>query len=444
MARGLEITPEVRGAERHAAVDYPIRYGRYAQIEIPEYRLQFDLDGSIRHLQGRPESGWPAAEWLKRSLGDDWIYYSAGDYQGVFDLYGEHYIPCPSYPANAIFGGRPFRRPALRRAVAGWHAALAATAERASAGLRADQRGVLERVLALDAAALAERARALVDIIGCSISVIPPESRQVDYDLLPLVIADGCLYRCAFCRVKTGADFAPRSRRDIRRQIEQLGKALGPALRNRNAVFLGQHDALAVEPGHLLFAAEAALRGFALDRSHLRGAHLFFFASVDSLLAASPQLFEQLDALGCRSWINVGLESADAPTLRRLGKPLATAAVAEAFHKLVEVNRRFEHIELSANFVWSPELPRAHTDALIELTRDALAHFYSKGAIYLSPLLDDRGPRPERRAVLRAIREIQLGARMPVYLYLIQRLLPPQQEILPSPFPRNPRPGGGC
>jgi hypothetical protein len=55
---------------------------------------------------------------------------------------------------------------------------------------------------------------------------------------------------------------------------------------------------------------------------------------------------------------------------------------------------------------------------LIELIRSGLDRFYSKGAIYLSPL----NTSCNREVLLQRFVEIKNKSRLPAYLYLIQRL----------------------
>jgi tRNA A37 methylthiotransferase MiaB len=76
---------------------------------------------------------------------------------------------------------------------------------------------VLSRVVENDARALKLRSKRLHRLIGRRVTVLPPDTRHVDYEVIPLMVADGCLYKCGFCRVKSGQDFAPRAREDIQR-----------------------------------------------------------------------------------------------------------------------------------------------------------------------------------------------------------------------------------
>jgi hypothetical protein len=50
--------------------------------------------------------------------------------------------------------------------------------------------------------------------------------------------------------------------------------------------------------------------------------------------------------------------------------------------------------------------------------RNELDRYYSKGAVYLSPLIANRN----RQALMRRFAEIKSLSRLPVYLYLIQQL----------------------
>jgi len=138
---------------------------------------------------------------------------------------------------------------------------------------------------------------------------------------------------------------------------------------------------------------------------------------VDSLLDAGNDLFDALNQIPFYTYINIGLESADAATLSQINKPLELSEVKEAFQKMQDLNRRYLNIEITANFLLGDRLPPDRYAALIELIRSCLDRFYSKGAIYLSPLNTNRN----REALLRRFIEIKNKSRLPTYLYLIQR-----------------------
>jgi len=245
----------------------------------------------------------------------------------------------------------------------------------------------------------------------------------VDYEVIPVIVADGCLFNCGFCRVKTGQDFAPRTQRNIIGQIKALKDFYKQDLCNYNALFLGQHDALYAGQELLEFAARNAYEIFEFERSNLRGAWLFLFGSVDSLLKSEDSLFKSLNSLPFFTYINIGLESADPATLAVLKKPIAVETVIEAFTKMLDINRRYEKIEVTANFVFGGDLPWSHLFSLCELTRNRLSHFYNKGSIYLSPLIDGKTKvRETKREILRKFNEVKTLSRLPTFIYLIQRL----------------------
>jgi hypothetical protein len=202
--------------------------------------------------------------------------------------------------------------------------------------------------------------------------------------------------------VKTGQDFAPRTQKDIIKQIKTLKDFYKHDLCNYNALFLGQHDALYAGQELLEFAARNAYEIFEFERSNLQGA---------------------LNSLPFFTYINIGLESADPATLAVLKKPIAAETVIEAFFKMLDINRRYEKIEVTANFVFGGDLPRSHLFSLCELTRNKLTHFYNKGAIYLSPLIDAKTKvRETKREMLRKFNEVKTLSRLPTFIYLIQRL----------------------
>jgi len=80
--------------------------------------------------------------------------------------------------------------------------------------------------------------------------------------------------------------------------------------------------------------------------------------------------------------------------------------------------RSADTMEITANFLLEDEFPLNHYRSLIELARNRLDRFYSKGAMYLSPLNTSQN----RRELIRKFIEIKNLSRLPTYLYLIQRL----------------------
>jgi len=129
-------------------------------------------------------------------------------------------------------------------------------------------------------------------------------------------------------------------------------------------------------------------------------------------------LFKALDKLPFYTYINLGLESVDAKTLSILKKPVDSEAVREAFMKMNETNRRYGNIEITANFVIGDYLPDTHEAALCQLLGNGIDRTYSKGAVYISPLEKIK----RNREVLNRFFKIKNYSRLPVFIYLIQRL----------------------
>ena len=418
----FEITPEKRGSREYRKVSFPIRYGFLSEIATPEYVYQFNLNGELKFVQGRGR-GWPhPAEWLKRTAGNDWVYYSSGEYGEIFDLFGEYYLPYFSYPSNSPFGSDPFDQAAVKAAILSWGDFGDALG---SAGLcpAGPTRELVDRIRENRPEVLQRKAERLHGLLGGPVTVLPPDSRHVDYDVIPLVVADGCLYNCGFCSVKANRPFQPRTEADITAQVEGLRGLYGRDLANYNAVFLGHHDALQAGADLLLWAAATAHEGLEVGRSLLRDPRLFLFGSADSLLRAPSTLWKALDRLPFRTHLNVGLESADPATLKALGKPLTPGDVERAFERMLEINREYSNLEVSANFVFGGELAAGHLNSLVSLIRAKLNRFCDKGAVYLSPLMHDRPRHREgRKRLLGDFRGLKTQSRLPAYLYLIQRL----------------------
>jgi hypothetical protein len=414
----LEITVDRQGADRYAKVSYPIRYGRFAEIRTADHLFQFNLNGDIKYISGH-NGNWPhPAEWLKRTDGNDWTYYSTGGYRGVFAVLGEHYRPCLAYPSNSIWTYDPFADPRIGQALTALSALqrnLGSLPENAGSGVL---KNFCERIARHDMAALGSKAAKLHAIIGGGVSVLPPDTRHVDYQVIPVMVADGCLYHCNFCSIKSRQGFRVRSREDIRRQIHQLRAFYGADLCNYNALFLGNHDALAAGSERICLAATEAYGAFGFETSCMKEPTLFLFGSADSFLNADKNLFETLNRLPVHTFINIGLESGDTETLNYLNKPLDSKKIEAAFRMMLDINRSYPRIEITVNFVLGNGLPPGHYPSIIELVRSRLDGFYSKGGVYLSPLMSDHGG----QELLKMFVKIKNLSRLPAYLYLIQRL----------------------
>jgi radical SAM superfamily enzyme YgiQ (UPF0313 family) len=266
--------------------------------------------------------------------------------------------------------------------------------------------------------ALAGEAKMLHDIIGANLPVLPPDTIDVDYEVIPLIVAEGCRYHCRFCRFKTAGGFRVRSRKNIAAQIRALKGLYGADLVNYNSLVLGQNDALAAGTAILMSTADMAYDLLELSSSFHRGQpNLYLFGSVDSFLEADQSLFDGLERLPYLTSVNIGLESPDQETLDRLGKPLQADTVREAFRKMQEVNRGWSHITVSCNFVLGSDLPSRNVEA-IQTMLERETTVKGKGVVYLSPLIGAS----QRRQILKELREIKRSSPLPVFIYMAQRL----------------------
>ena len=418
--KDLKITLDKEGAREFSKVSYPLRYGRFAEIKSPEHVFHFNLNGEIKFIAGLGRD-WPdPSEWLKRTVTNDWIYYSTGGYSGVFDSFGEYYLPCPSYPTNSINMNDPFNVASVKKALVSWEDLHKRIIKSYTHSLPDELKDFLEYIINKSPENLDSKSRELHEIIGDRITVLPPDTRHVDYDVIPIIIADGCLYRCDFCRVKSKKIFSMRSRENIKTQIKKLKGFYGHDVSNYNAIFLGQHDALNSNPEIIENAAITAYREFGLDHSNIMGPSLFLFGSVDSLLNAEDELFGMLENLPYSTYINIGIESCHQETLKIIGKGITTESVEKAFEKILKVNRNYNKIEITSNFIFGENLPKEHIPSFFHLMDKMMKHYYPKGAIYFSPVIN--GNRDEKRGIKREFYKIKTESRLPVYLYLIQRL----------------------
>jgi hypothetical protein len=438
---GYAVSLFKHGARAYEKTRYPQKHGLYHEIRTPSATLQFNLNNEIVIVRGL-DGDWPSSrEWLKRSPGNDWVYYSTGGYGGTHEIIGsnvlaepirfriptpynevyratgEYYLPNLPYPSNAILGGSPFENPAVGNLLAKWHKTVKEAATRLQHAAKPFGT-FLEKAMCNSPERLKNRADRLHGIIGGRMSVLSPDTRHVDYNVIPLRVTEGCLYHCRFCRVKSGKTLQHRSMASIEEQIRALKTWFGPDRVNYNALFLGGNDGLAAGKDLLLSAVEKAAEELGLTRSFLDGFNVFLFGSVDSFLAADTALFDALQTMNCRTYINLGLESADPKTLNTIGKPITARQVKKAFAKMLEINRRFSAVEVTANFLMDESLPESHYRAFVDLVRGSLSEPIGKGSIYFSPLC----LRPPSQHSLYFFNQLQAMSRLPVYLYLIQRL----------------------
>ncbi len=413
----VRIIPGKTGVARYTKTSYPVRYGIFSEVETKTSMYQFNLNGEISFLKRKGES-WPdPQEWLKRNSGNDWIYYSTGGYTGVFEAIGEYYLPNLQYPTNSLLGGNPFAIASVKEVVKNWYGELLDIFDQLQ-DLPEEIDVFIKKVKANDPDRLRKRAEKLFAINGGRMTVLPPDARHVDYNVIPLAITRGCRYKCRFCRIKTPARFTELSLSDVTRQLYQLKEFYGDNCVNYNAVFLGEQDSLLGSRELLLDVIAVSQKILNLRGSYMYGQNFFLFGSVDALLEKKLSFFNELNGMGANIFINVGLESADQSTLDILGKPITAQDVTDAFFRIQKINDRFSNIEISANFLMDESLPDSHYLKFLELCRDSLVRKKPKGTIYLSPL---SFASPSRKLVY-AFNRLKLLSRLPTYLYIIQRL----------------------
>jgi len=414
----MEITLDCAGRDDWGKFSFPVRYGIHEKVKWNGYEFDFNLRGGLKRLTSNL-SVWPdPREMLKRTDGDDLIYYGTDGYESSYDLIKNYYVPFNGRDDCDVFTEKPLKDRHVKEALQAFDG-LVKEAGRLASSVLGDRPGAfLWKVAAKDRPALAEEAQKLHRIIGGNLPVLPPDAIDVDYEVIPLIITEGCGYNCLFCRFKTEGSFRLRSRENIAGQIKDLKDFYGADIVNYNSLVLGQNDALAAGEDILAEAAEMAYDVLNLAASYHRGRpNLFIFGSVDSFLEASDFQLDRLNGLPYHAAINVGLESPDQETLNSLGKPLRAEKVKDAFRKMHEVNRRWPHVAVSCNFVLGGGLPPRHVEEIRTLLSEKF-NSKGKGVVYLSPLLGAS----YRRQILKEFREIKINSSLPVFIYLAQRL----------------------
>ncbi|MFT5698950.1 MAG: hypothetical protein ACI8ZB_001806 [Desulforhopalus sp.] len=410
------VVKHIQGSRTFSKISYPVHTGIYSEIETDNHVFHFNLNHEIIRIKAKGASWRHPHEWLKRTMGDDWIYYSTGGYTGVFEATGEYYLPNFTYSSNSILGGNPFRSPEIADLTKDWYPILTSrTAKYPHDHTDAD---FLNSVLQNNPRRLKSKADEFHNVIDGHISVLPPDARHVEYHLIPIMISRGCLYKCKFCKVKNRHAFHELELREIDSQINQMKTLYGRDLANYNSVYLGEHDALQASAKTIIYALKQAYTTLGLYNSYLDGVNCFLFGSATSLLEAPESLFEDLHKLPGKIYINIGLESPDQSTLDQLGKPITTCMVRDAFKRIQTLNMRYPDLEISSNFIMDGNLPSGHYREIERLIRDTQTYQQAKGSIYFSPLTFDQ----PSRARLFEFNRLKLMSRFPTYLYIIQRL----------------------
>lgn len=411
----ISIELNCRGENEYNKFSYPVKYGIFSRLETCDHIFEFNLNHELCHAKAKTRDWIHPSEWLKRTAGNDWVYYSSGGYAGVFEAIGEYYLPNLTYPTNSLLGGKPFKEPFIEKIVTQWPTIIEQIDESA---IPDPFLTWLQRVKQQGPQILADKAQTLFNINGSRVTVMPPDARHVDYNMIPITIADGCLYKCPFCKIKNQKPFSVRSNADIDAQITALASLYDADVLNYNAIFLGEHDALNAGESVIINAIDLATEKLNFGRSYMADQFVFLFASVDSILDTPLSVFKQLNTMDIRFFVNVGIESFDDETLKIIGKPLSATKIDQAFEYIQNINQTFSNIEITCNIIMDESLPDSHHTAFLSKVRQALTHPVSKGTIYFSPLKFGQPSRP----MLYDFYRLKRASRYPTYLYIIQRL----------------------
>jgi len=117
---GISIELNTPGTNEYTKLSYPVKYGLFSRIDTQNFIFEFNLNHEIRHAKSKIKQWIHPSEWLKRTMGNDWVYYSTGGYAGVYEALGEYYLPNLMYPTNSLLGGKPFKEDAIHGIVNNW------------------------------------------------------------------------------------------------------------------------------------------------------------------------------------------------------------------------------------------------------------------------------------------------------------------------------------
>jgi len=417
-ADDLKIIFDIRGRDDWDKFSFPVCYGLLVKIRWKGYEFDFNLRGQLKRISGRT-SVWPdPSEQIKRTDANDWLYYGIHGYENTYPLIQNYYVPYNEVYESPLFDEKPLESPHVKRALRAFDLLIDRAKELVPTIEDGRVKTFLEKLVGYNRQALALEGERLHGIMGGTLPILPPDTTRVDYEVIPLMVMDGCTEHCGFCQFKTERKCKIRSRENIMMQIQMLKELLREDLVNYNSLVLGENNGFAAGVEILEFAAEKAFEMLGLGRSYYKGdPNLFLFGSVDFFLEAGESSFRELNRLPYKIYLNIGLESADDETLLRIGKLLTASEVREAFRKALYINATYERINITNNFILGKYLPRRHIEQL-KILLDQVKRRQEKSTIYLSPLIGAS----ERRQVLKEFKEIKRASLLPVYLYLMQRL----------------------
>ena len=372
-------------------------YGQLKWIDFKGYRFLFDLEGRIKWIIPLKAHLWPGPDnYLRRTLGNHWLLYESGGYAGVYELTGRYYFPVPLY--NSL---SPWSAP--------------------KNSFQLDNILALLDELALkypiyNTNQLKNYANQLYRVLKSTLPVLPPDSINVEYDLIPIVISRGCLHNCLFCSVKTNSSFDLVSEQELQAQMEDLQTLIGKDLINYSSLFVGQNDGLAAGVEKVAKNSCWAFDFFNIGSAIMAKKNLFLFGSATSFLSHENKRFLIFDALPFDYiFLNLGLESFHGPTLNMLGKPITAREILEAFKKAMDLVSYSQKIQISFNFVLGKKLPKQHLQ-ILEHKLSSAKQGLEKCIVYLSPLQNEHWRAGE---LARTVLRLKAKSRFKLYLYFI-------------------------
>ena len=384
------------------------------EIYLTDREFHFDLSGRVKRIHNHSGDWRRAWAYLERMPDNRWVSYTLAEGETFHQIGNKCHLANgwsdppgigKAYPEKEVEEGLAIydemiefarevleRRPALE--FSPFYGIRVPNEER-------DLRHAfefLEKIAPRDRQWLEEDSKGLPEILGAKVPVLPPETLEIDYRVIPIMLMEGCGNNCSFCNVKGAHGLSFRSQENVEQQIQSLRDYYGPELKNFDAVMLGQNNAFAASADMIEKAARLSYEAFGFENSYLRtgNGRLYLFSTLKSFLEADESKLELFDSLpygGTR--INVGIEAATDKNLRTLGKPQDSAMVEEGLRKAAKINAKTRNwdlvfkgkarLKVSVNFIIGDVFDEEHIPSIGRALKKSK---FNEGDIFLSPLQD--------------------------------------------------------
>ncbi|HLA26346.1 MAG TPA: hypothetical protein VJZ49_00455 [Syntrophales bacterium] len=151
----MEIIFDCAGRNDWGKFSFPVWYGMPVKVNWRGYRFDFNLRGGLKRIAGNC-SVWPdPRETLKRTEGNDFIYYGTDGYESSYDLIKNYYVPFNGRSDCNVFTDNPLQNRHVKRALEAFDG-LVKEAGRLASSVAGDRPGdFLRKVAAKDRATLA-------------------------------------------------------------------------------------------------------------------------------------------------------------------------------------------------------------------------------------------------------------------------------------------------